>query len=46
MVHRSSERIFILVSKRRFTDKCIRYMDENNRIYPDMKDITALFRQS
>ena len=46
MVCGSGERIFMLVSRTGFTDKCIRYMDENNWIYLDIKDITELFQQS
>ena len=46
MVRGSGERIFMLVSRTGFTDKCIRYMDENNWIYLDLKDISALFQQS
>jgi hypothetical protein len=36
----------MLVSRTGVTDKCIRYMDENDWIYLDLKDIAALFRQS
>lgn len=46
MVSGIGERISMLVSGTGFTDKCIRYMYENNWIYLDMKDITALYQQS
>lgn len=45
MVCGSGEKIFMLVSGTGFTDKCIRYMDENDWIYLDMKDIAVMFRQ-
>ena len=46
MVRGNRERTFILVSGTGFTDKCIRYMDENDWIYLDLKDIAALFQES
>ncbi len=43
MVRGSGERIFMLASGTGFTDECIRYMDENDWIYLDLKDIAAMF---